>query len=48
MPHGPPENGDAPTRDLTVRSCAHISSLVAGIAAGDGQPKKATVPAKRG
>jgi DNA repair protein RadA/Sms len=48
MPHGPPENGDAPTRDLTVRSCAHISSLVAGIAAGDGQPKKATIPAKQG
>ncbi len=48
IPQGPPENGDTPTRDLTVRSCAHISSLVAGIAAGDGQPEKAAMPAKRG
>jgi DNA repair protein RadA/Sms len=40
MSQGPPENGDAPTRDLTVRSCAHISSLVAGIAAEDGLPEK--------
>jgi DNA repair protein RadA/Sms len=48
MPQGPPENGEAPARDLTVRSCAHISSLVAGIAAGDGQPEKAAMPAKRG
>jgi hypothetical protein len=29
-----------------VRSCAHISSLVAGIAAG--LPEKAALPAKRG
>ena len=48
IPQGPPENGDAPTREFTVRSCAHISSLVAGIAAGDGQPEKAAMPAKRG
>jgi len=48
VPQGPPENGDAPTGDLTVRSCAHISSLVAGISAGDGQPEKAAMPAKRG
>ena len=48
MPQGPPESGEAPARDLTVRSCAHISSLVAGIAAGDGPPKKATMPAKQG
>ncbi|MGB6174866.1 MAG: DNA repair protein RadA, partial [Methylocella sp.] len=48
MPQGPPENGDAPARDLTVRSCGHISSLVAGIAAGDGPPEKAAMPAKRG
>jgi DNA repair protein RadA/Sms len=48
IPQGPPENGDAPARDLTVRSCAHISSLVAGIAAADGQPQKAATPAKRG
>jgi DNA repair protein RadA/Sms len=46
IPQGPPENGD-PTRDLTVRSCAHISSLVAGIAAPDGLPEKAAMPAKR-
>ena len=48
MPQGPPENGDAPARDLTVRSCGHISSLVAGIAAGDGSPEKAAMPARRG
>jgi len=48
IPQGPPDNGDAPTRDITVRSCAHISSLVAGIAGGDGHPEKATMPAKRG
>ncbi|PNE10396.1 MAG: DNA repair protein RadA [Beijerinckiaceae bacterium] len=48
MPQGPPESGEAPVRDLTVRSCAHISSLVAGIAAGEGLPKKATMPAKHG
>ncbi len=48
IPQGPPENGDAPTSDLTVRNCAHISSLVAGIAGGDGQPEKAALPAKRG
>ncbi|HEV7909927.1 MAG TPA: DNA repair protein RadA [Methylocella sp.] len=48
VPQGAPEDGDAPARDLTVRSYAHISSLVAGIAARDGQPEKAGMPAKRG
>ena len=48
IPQGSPENGETPARDLTVRSCAHISSLVAGIAAGDGQPEKAAMPAARG
>ncbi|MGH7757083.1 MAG: DNA repair protein RadA, partial [Vulcanimicrobiaceae bacterium] len=48
IPQGAPENGDAPARDLTVRSCAHISSLVAAIAAADGPPEKAAMPAKRG
>jgi DNA repair protein RadA/Sms len=48
IPQGPAENGDAPTRDLTARSCAHISNLAAGIAAGNGEPENAIKPAKRG
>jgi DNA repair protein RadA/Sms len=39
IPQGSSLNGDAPTSDLTVRSCAHISSLVAGIAAPGGAPE---------
>ncbi|HEY8032023.1 MAG TPA: DNA repair protein RadA, partial [Methylocella sp.] len=48
IPQGPAENGDAPTRELTARSCAHISNLAAGIAAGNGEPENAIKPAKRG
>ncbi|MGH6847832.1 MAG: DNA repair protein RadA, partial [Methylocella sp.] len=46
--HSPPENGETLVHDLNVRSCTHISGLVAGIAAGDGPPEKAAMPAKRG
>ncbi len=48
IPQGPAENGDTPTSDLTARRCAHISSLAAGIAAGDGEAENAAKPAKRG
>ncbi|MGH6853575.1 MAG: magnesium chelatase domain-containing protein, partial [Methylocella sp.] len=48
IPQGPPENGETVMPDLNVQSCTHISGLVAKIAAGDGQPEKAAVPAKRG
>ena len=48
MPQGPPENGETLAQDITVQSCTHISGLVTKIAAGDGPPKKATMPAKQG
>ncbi|MGQ0445798.1 MAG: DNA repair protein RadA [Beijerinckiaceae bacterium] len=48
IPQGPPENDKTPARDLTVRSCAHIANLVAGITAPDGPPEKAAMAAKRG
>jgi DNA repair protein RadA/Sms len=48
IPQGPPENGETLVQDLNVQSCTHISGLVAKIAAGDGQPEKAAMPAKRG
>jgi DNA repair protein RadA/Sms len=46
IPQGPPENGEAPAKVLTVQNCAHISGLVTGIAAGNGQPNR--IPANRG
>ncbi|MGC2224672.1 MAG: DNA repair protein RadA [Methylocella sp.] len=48
MPQGPLENGETLAQDLNVQSCTHISGLVTKIAAGDGQPEKAAMPAKRG
>ncbi|MCI0598827.1 MAG: DNA repair protein RadA [Beijerinckiaceae bacterium] len=34
IPQAPPENGEAPARELTVRGCAHISELAASIGLG--------------
>jgi DNA repair protein RadA/Sms len=48
IPHSPPENGETLAQDLNVQSCTHISGLVTKIAASDGQPEKAAMPAKRG
>jgi hypothetical protein len=48
MPHSPPENGETLAQDLNVQSCTHISGLVTKIAASDGPPEKAAMPAKRG
>ena len=48
IPQGPPENGETVVHDLNVQSCTHISEFVTKIAAADGQPEKAAMPAKRG
>ncbi|MGH6840554.1 MAG: DNA repair protein RadA, partial [Methylocella sp.] len=48
IPQGLPENEKTSAMELTVRRCAHIANLVAGITAPDGPPEKAAMAAKRG
>ncbi|MGH6801316.1 MAG: DNA repair protein RadA, partial [Methylocella sp.] len=48
IPQGPPENCETLVQDLNVQSCTHIAGLVTKITAGDRQPEKAAMPAKRG